>query len=332
MAFQVCCGLQYLHERGISPRDIKPENILQTSDGQYMIGDFGISVARRRKSSSGGSSTALSSSNTMLADDRAIGVGTPLFMAPELTACLSSSSHEEENDSSLVRPLMEDDKKRGEEEKLAAADMWALGVTIMSLAAGRCPIRDPVEFVKNPHEESELARSKFIDTMAKISLSCCSKVCQDGREAWCQCVSELLSLDASARPTASTLRKLSKTLNNKTLCKECALASCCVPSDTVGTTTSSSNTTSGTGTPRRQSLASAQNGGGPLPAAELKRRRETLRVAFESWGSESTMSAYRQIRVFRSDDPEDNYIAHSGGGVEFVDTSALTLKQSYTKR
>ena len=40
---EICLGIQYLHERAIIYRDIKPENILLDIDGHIRIGDFGLS-------------------------------------------------------------------------------------------------------------------------------------------------------------------------------------------------------------------------------------------------------------------------------------------------
>jgi serine/threonine protein kinase len=39
---EICLGIQYLHDRHIIYRDIKPENILLDIDGHVRIGDFGL--------------------------------------------------------------------------------------------------------------------------------------------------------------------------------------------------------------------------------------------------------------------------------------------------
>ena len=62
----VLAGLQFSHDRGVVHRDIKPGNIMLTSDGQAKIADFGI--ARIEMSS-------MTQAGTML--------GTPAYMSPE---------------------------------------------------------------------------------------------------------------------------------------------------------------------------------------------------------------------------------------------------------
>ena len=59
-------GLAYSHQRGVVHRDIKPGNIMMTTDGQVKIADFGI--ARLENSS-------MTQVGTL--------IGTPSYMAPE---------------------------------------------------------------------------------------------------------------------------------------------------------------------------------------------------------------------------------------------------------
>ena len=40
---EIICGLEYLHNCGVLYRDLKPENLLLTSDGHICMTDFGIS-------------------------------------------------------------------------------------------------------------------------------------------------------------------------------------------------------------------------------------------------------------------------------------------------
>lgn len=72
---QLCQAVSYLHEHGMVHGDIKPENLLVTSQGQLKLIDFGIA--------DWAASSALQARPTTLK-------GTPLYMSPELIQGLSS--------------------------------------------------------------------------------------------------------------------------------------------------------------------------------------------------------------------------------------------------
>lgn len=96
---QVALGLQYLHAHSITHQDIKPDNILINSDGQYLIIDFGISTKTRntlRKSAKG-----------------TMGGGTPWYMSVESFGSESSDIH--------------------------ARDIWAFGATLYEIITGDVP-------------------------------------------------------------------------------------------------------------------------------------------------------------------------------------------------
>jgi NIMA (never in mitosis gene a)-related kinase len=63
----VVLALRHAHERKVLHRDLKPQNIFLTSDGEVRLGDFGISRVL---------TSTLAVANTC--------VGTPLYLAPEL--------------------------------------------------------------------------------------------------------------------------------------------------------------------------------------------------------------------------------------------------------
>lgn len=63
----ICEGLQYVHQRGVIHRDLKPDNIMVTASGRLVIMDFGL--AKREDHS------MLTGSGDVL--------GTPAYMSPE---------------------------------------------------------------------------------------------------------------------------------------------------------------------------------------------------------------------------------------------------------
>ena len=96
----VSSGLAYLHGHEILHRDIKPDNILINSDGDYVISDFGISTRMR--------STMRRSS--MRQNKDADISGTIAYMAPEMFTRSPSA--------------------------VKATDIWALGATLYELMTG----------------------------------------------------------------------------------------------------------------------------------------------------------------------------------------------------
>ncbi|MCU1593664.1 MAG: putative protein kinase [Frankiales bacterium] len=64
-----CAGLHYAHQHGILHRDVKPENLLLTSDGQLKVADFGIAKVL--------------GDNDALATNAGEILGTPAYIAPE---------------------------------------------------------------------------------------------------------------------------------------------------------------------------------------------------------------------------------------------------------
>ncbi len=68
----LCRALQYVHERGMVHRDVKPTNVLVTQSGEAKLSDFGVVTG----DSDGGGYTQLTMAGRL--------VGTVAFMAPEL--------------------------------------------------------------------------------------------------------------------------------------------------------------------------------------------------------------------------------------------------------
>jgi serine/threonine-protein kinase len=101
---EVALALDFAHKRGIVHRDVKPENILLTSDGQALLADFGIARALASGASGG-------AGNTLTATG--MSVGTPGYMSPEQTT--------------------------GERTIGPASDVYSLGAVCYEMLAGEPP-------------------------------------------------------------------------------------------------------------------------------------------------------------------------------------------------
>jgi Tol biopolymer transport system component len=92
-------GLHYAHEHGVVHRDVKPENILLTRDGNTLVADFGLA-------------RALETSASQLTATGMV-VGTPSYMSPE--------------------------QATGDETLDGRSDIYSLGCVLYEMVAGRPP-------------------------------------------------------------------------------------------------------------------------------------------------------------------------------------------------
>jgi serine/threonine protein kinase/tetratricopeptide (TPR) repeat protein len=99
IAIEAARALDYAHRHGVIHRDVKPENILLTRDGDTMVADFGIA-------------RALAGTGDRLTET-GLAVGTPAYMSPEQAA--------------------------GEREADARTDIYSLGAVLYEMLAGEPP-------------------------------------------------------------------------------------------------------------------------------------------------------------------------------------------------
>jgi predicted Ser/Thr protein kinase len=99
---QICDALQYAHDQNVVHRDVKPENILLTSQGHVKIADFGLAKLMGTEES-----------DYTLTGTRQV-MGTPHYMAPE----------------QMEKPHQVDHR----------ADIFSLGVVFYEMLTGELPL------------------------------------------------------------------------------------------------------------------------------------------------------------------------------------------------
>lgn len=126
---QMINGIAYMHSRGIAHRDVKPENILLSADGDLKLADFGMATlfeygGRRKKAV------------TLC--------GSPPYVAPEVLLCGAPGT------------------TKGPGYAADCADIWSCGVVLFVLLAGNTPWAKPVEEQDEwgrPNEYAEYVQS-----------------------------------------------------------------------------------------------------------------------------------------------------------------------------
>src|SRR5712671_6706162 len=105
IASEAARALEFAHRHGVLHRDVKPENLLLTTDGSTMVADFGIARPWDAMGATGGLTQS------------GIVVGTPAYMSPEQAA--------------------------GERALDARTDIYALGCVLYEMLAGELPYSGP---------------------------------------------------------------------------------------------------------------------------------------------------------------------------------------------
>ena len=142
MMVDVCRGLHFAHRWGIVHRDVKPANIRLTTDGTIKILDFGI--ARRLEAES--TDPNLTQAGMVL--------GTPSYLSPE-----------------LLQGAKVDHR----------ADMWAVGVILYEMLAGRRPFEAPTitslmtKILGSPPPPLDAKALRLPDGLAAVALRALDK-------------------------------------------------------------------------------------------------------------------------------------------------------------
>jgi eukaryotic-like serine/threonine-protein kinase len=114
---QIAQALQHAHRRGLVHRDVKPANIVLTTEGIAKLADLGM--ARQ------------TSDQKVIRKERGLAIGTPYYMSPE--------------------------QVRGEDDIDGRADIYALGATFYHMVTGQPPFPSKdIDAVLQAHMEQEL--------------------------------------------------------------------------------------------------------------------------------------------------------------------------------
>ena len=128
---QIAQALQHAHRRGLIHRDVKPANIVRTSDGIAKLADLGM--ARQ------------TSDSRLIRKERGMAIGTPYYMAPE--------------------------QVRGADDVDGRADIYSLGATLYHMTTGQPPFPGKdVETVLRAHLNDELTPPDHLNDQLSAGL------------------------------------------------------------------------------------------------------------------------------------------------------------------
>lgn len=136
----VASGLEYLHNVGIIHHDIKPDNVLIDTEGNFLITDFGISKKIR--------STLRRNSMRQVEENDAAGGSIP-YMGPEMFGSKS--------------------------ESVNATDIWALGASLYEMCEGELPFFGQGGGMQLNGAQIPEIRGNYSDDLKQIVQMCLAK-------------------------------------------------------------------------------------------------------------------------------------------------------------
>ena len=140
---QLISAISYMHSKGVGHRDVKPENMLLSADGNLKIADFGLATLFEYKGVTKLASTFC---------------GSPPYIAPEVISCSSRG------------------QVKGPGYRPDLVDIWSCGIVLFVLLAGNTPWDSPTdeswefnEYIsKNARTEDELWQKLPSGTLSLI--------------------------------------------------------------------------------------------------------------------------------------------------------------------
>ena len=126
-ASEVVLALEYVHSVGVTHRDLKPDNLLISSDGHLKLADFGLSfvgasrddnIIPKASNEKSPNHRSGSISSDALSSEKKMAVGTPDYLAPEVLLCET-------------------------DEISQSVDWWSLGIIVFEMLSGVPPFHAP---------------------------------------------------------------------------------------------------------------------------------------------------------------------------------------------
>ncbi len=179
LVIQACDGLGYAHDQGIKAhRNVKPENMMLTADGELLVTDFGMIKSVRRPDVKTVTTAESSQGAKRATTQTSLDFGTPEYGAPE------------QWDQTL--------------DVDARADIYALGVVLFELCCGRRPFDDGSHLdppyvhidrhISTPAPDPREFSEDIPKALAEIILCCLAKKPEERLESMARLRKELAEI------------------------------------------------------------------------------------------------------------------------------------------